>query len=364
MFAHRVQGETEAVAAGQGVRMRDSQHTGVVVKRLLQQPCCFRMLALPGQCAGEVVAAEQVRWCSGPSTRMRSSRDCQCRRTASACSPIHIAASATVRRADRPHSRRLPVAALGRGLFAVAAVLPRPRPPQSGRADRRRPKHGPEFRLAKPETWQEPAVVTMNDTPRYGRAEVRAWDQVHPRLTHRSAWIGLVGLDGELPLVEGTLVRLKVDHLPGDRDAPPVCCGPPRRAPPQPTSTSSGPATCADSTWSTHSACSSSLWAGPPPAARPASSGPVDMACHRRAHPAPPRDAADSRPAQALGEGHTPRTALTPTRARRGSGDIRPHLGSGPCTQAHQAGTRTTARRKEPAPRHPLPRAKRPLPYR
>ncbi|WP_451649068.1 hypothetical protein [Streptomyces vinaceus] len=59
----------------------------------------------------------------------------------------------------------------------------------------------------------------MNDTPRYGRGEVRAWDPVHPRLTHRFAWIGL---NGELPLVEGTLVRLKVDHLPGDRDAPPV----------------------------------------------------------------------------------------------------------------------------------------------
>ncbi|MFF4926394.1 transposase [Kitasatospora sp. NPDC001261] len=42
---------------------------------------------------------------------------------------------------------------------------------------------------------------------------------VHPYLTHRSAWIGD---DGELPLVEGTLIRLKVDHLPGDRDAPPV----------------------------------------------------------------------------------------------------------------------------------------------
>ncbi|WUF33289.1 hypothetical protein OHO28_51560 [Streptomyces europaeiscabiei] len=27
---------------------------------------------------------------------------------------------------------------------------------------------------------------------------------------------------GELPLIEGTLIRFKVDHLPGDRDVPPV----------------------------------------------------------------------------------------------------------------------------------------------
>ncbi len=62
-------------------------------------------------------------------------------------------------------------------------------------------------------------VLTVNDAPRYGRAETRAWDRVNPRPTHRSAWIGL---DGELPLVEGTLIRLKVDRLLDDRDAPPV----------------------------------------------------------------------------------------------------------------------------------------------
>ncbi|GHE86286.1 hypothetical protein GCM10018785_62520 [Streptomyces longispororuber] len=28
--------------------------------------------------------------------------------------------------------------------------------------------------------------------------------------------------DSELPVIEGTLIRLNVDHLPGDRDAPPV----------------------------------------------------------------------------------------------------------------------------------------------
>lgn len=40
-----------------------------------------------------------------------------------------------------------------------------------------------------------------------------------PPAHHRSAWIDL---DGELPLIEGTLIRLKVDHLARDRGAPPV----------------------------------------------------------------------------------------------------------------------------------------------
>lgn len=46
-----------------------------------------------------------------------------------------------------------------------------------------------------------------------------AWDRLHPRLTHRGPWLGH---DGQLPLVEGTLIRLQVEHLPGERDPKPV----------------------------------------------------------------------------------------------------------------------------------------------
>ena len=52
---------------------------------------------------------------------------------------------------------------------------------------------------------------------RDGRAA--AWDRVHPRLTHRAAWLDH---DGDLPVIEGTLIRLQVDYLPGDRDPKPV----------------------------------------------------------------------------------------------------------------------------------------------
>ncbi len=52
----------------------------------------------------------------------------------------------------------------------------------------RPPKHGPEFRFTKPETWPEPAITTVTNTGNYGKAETQAWDRVHPRLTHRSSW--------------------------------------------------------------------------------------------------------------------------------------------------------------------------------
>ncbi|GAA2147266.1 hypothetical protein GCM10009760_37940 [Kitasatospora kazusensis] len=46
-----------------------------------------------------------------------------------------------------------------------------------------------------------------------------AWDRIHPRLTTRSAWIDH---DGELPTLEGTLIRLEVDRLPGGGDPLPL----------------------------------------------------------------------------------------------------------------------------------------------
>jgi hypothetical protein len=64
-----------------------------------------------------------------------------------------------------------------------------------------------------------PPVTTSTVTSRYGIAVAAAWDRVHPRLTHRAAWLDHVG---GLPVIEGTLIRLRVDHLPGDRDPKPV----------------------------------------------------------------------------------------------------------------------------------------------
>src|SRR5690349_13033136 len=111
----------------------------------------------------------------------------------------------------------LPVELLGRLRSDRVMQLPAParRPATMGRHR----KHGGGMALADPATWPDPQVATSTLTSRYGMAAAAAWDRVHPRLTHRAAWLDH---DGDLPVIEGTLIRLQVDHLPGDRDPKPV----------------------------------------------------------------------------------------------------------------------------------------------
>jgi hypothetical protein len=111
----------------------------------------------------------------------------------------------------------LPVQLLGRLRSDRVMQLSAP-PRQPGTRGRPR-RHGGELALADPATWPVPQVTTSTMTSRYGMAEAAAWDRVHPRLTHRSAWLDH---DGCLPVIEGTLMRLQVDHLPGDRAPKPV----------------------------------------------------------------------------------------------------------------------------------------------
>jgi hypothetical protein len=68
-------------------------------------------------------------------------------------------------------------------------------------------------------TWPAPQHYTTTDTTCYGTAEAASWDRLHPRLTRRTCWISH---DGDLPAIEGTLIRLQVEHLPGERDPKPV----------------------------------------------------------------------------------------------------------------------------------------------
>ena len=112
----------------------------------------------------------------------------------------------------------LPVHLVGR--IRADRVMLAPAPPPSG--DRRggRPRrHGPVMALAEPSSWPAPAVLTVTDTARYGKAEAAAWDRMHPRLEHQGAWRDY---PGQLPIVEGTVIRLAVEHLPGQREAKPV----------------------------------------------------------------------------------------------------------------------------------------------
>src|SRR6266496_3603773 len=111
----------------------------------------------------------------------------------------------------------LPVELLGR--LRSDRVMWLPAPPRRPGTNGRPRKHGRELALSGPAACPDPQVSTSTVTTRYGMARAAAWDRVHPRLTHRTCWLDH---DGPLPVIEGTLIRLQVDHLPGDRDPKPV----------------------------------------------------------------------------------------------------------------------------------------------
>jgi hypothetical protein len=113
--------------------------------------------------------------------------------------------------------RDLPAEVLGR--LRSDRVMYFPAPPRPAGANGRPARHGQAFRLADEKTRPEPGVTTRAQTTRYGTAAAAAWGRLHQRLASRAGW---EDHDGELPVIEGTLIRLAVDHLPGDRSPGPL----------------------------------------------------------------------------------------------------------------------------------------------
>jgi hypothetical protein len=94
-----------------------------------------------------------------------------------------------------------------------------PRPARPAGTGGRPPRHGTALKLSGPQTWPVPAVTTSTQTTRYGPARAMAWGRLHQQLASRGSW---EDHDGPLPVIEGTLIRLAVDHLPGDRSPEPL----------------------------------------------------------------------------------------------------------------------------------------------
>jgi hypothetical protein len=113
--------------------------------------------------------------------------------------------------------RDLPVEVLGR--LRSDRVMYFPAPPRLAGTNGRPLRHGAALKLADPQTWPAPAVTTVTQTTRYGSAATMTWGRLHQRLAARAGW---EGHNGELPVVEGTLLRLQVDHLPGNRSPDPL----------------------------------------------------------------------------------------------------------------------------------------------
>lgn len=112
--------------------------------------------------------------------------------------------------------RDLPVQVLAR--MRSDRVLRRAVPPRAPGTNGRPPRHGGEFIFGDPNSWGRPDVTTVTDTRLYGQAVARSWDRLHPRLTRRAGWMG----SADLPLIEGTVIRLDVARLPSGAIPKPV----------------------------------------------------------------------------------------------------------------------------------------------
>uniref|UniRef100_UPI00061DCC7A NF041680 family putative transposase n=1 Tax=Kitasatospora aureofaciens TaxID=1894 RepID=UPI00061DCC7A len=118
--------------------------------------------------------------------------------------------------------RDLPVEILGR--LRSDRVMRRPAPTRAefalaNPAGGRPPKHGGEFIFKDSRTWGTPDAETKVETTRYGTAHAQSWDRLHPELQQRAAWRDH---PGKLPVIEGTVIRLQVDHLPSGGDPKPL----------------------------------------------------------------------------------------------------------------------------------------------
>jgi hypothetical protein len=90
---------------------------------------------------------------------------------------------------------------------------PQPAPTRTGQPGRPR-RHGAPFRCADPDTWPAPDDTHTTDTSTYGRMNVQAWHQLHPKKP------GLRDTDNRPAIIECTLIRITVDRLPNGRRQP------------------------------------------------------------------------------------------------------------------------------------------------
>lgn len=87
---------------------------------------------------------------------------------------------------------------------------PPKRPQRPARTGGRPPRHGHRFKLSDPKTAPKPHAELSTRDPRYGTVRVRAWHNLHPRLSGRGRW---ANQDGP-PIVRGSVIRVDVEHLP------------------------------------------------------------------------------------------------------------------------------------------------------
>jgi DDE superfamily endonuclease len=92
-------------------------------------------------------------------------------------------------------------------------------PPGSYAGVGRRGRHGQAMKLDDPTTWPTPAQTATDVHERYGNVAVTAWGRHHPQLLRHAGW---AQYPGPLPIVDGTLIHVRVERLPGNRKPKPM----------------------------------------------------------------------------------------------------------------------------------------------
>lgn len=111
----------------------------------------------------------------------------------------------------------LPVTLLAR--VRSNRVFYQPAGKRKGPTKGRGPRHGNRLMLSEEASWPVPQTTTTNTTLAYGSAVRSEWHRMHQPLERRGGW---AGHHGELPVIEGSLIRLTVDRLPGGHGPVPV----------------------------------------------------------------------------------------------------------------------------------------------
>lgn len=241
----------------------------------------------------------------------------------------------------------LPVELLGR--MRSDRVLYFPPPPQPTGKRGRKPKRGAEFAFEAAATQPVPSVTTVTDTSHYGKAVATAWDRLHPLLVRRSAWADHP--EGELPVIEGTVIRLQVDHLRGDRGPRPIWLW---------WSATAATAGDVDRLWQaflrrfdlehTFRMFQANAGVDRSQAPRAGRRRPLDLARHCRPHPTPPCPAPRRRSPQALGAARAPRASHTRACPSRISPPPRENPSAGQRTETQHRRPRPANRHEEQAP--------------
>lgn len=113
--------------------------------------------------------------------------------------------------------RDLPVRLLGR--IRSDRVMYTPPGARRGTRPGRQPRHGQQFTFTDPATWHAAQQETTSTHQRFGTVHAAAWARLHPKLERRGAWRHH---PGPLPTVEGTIIHVAVEHLPGNRTPKPL----------------------------------------------------------------------------------------------------------------------------------------------